>query len=196
MSPQRRAGRRTAAIAMVTCLLASLGWTTPAAAQWGAAAGVRSVAGPRDGNRNGIELRGVYDRDLHPRLTLRGELAYTQMRTPAVDAAGRYKVNENGFELALAARVPFRVALAEAYLLTGPVAAFRAACGVDSHFDPNGRVPCAGDATSRLGIQTGIGLRGLGGDGLDWMAEVRLMRGTVAAAGGSLVAIGVGLQRR
>jgi len=169
-------------------------------AQWGAAAGVRSVSGHSgaDGSedRDGVELRGQFYRTLSPRVTLRGEVTYTQMRTPAVDAAGRYTINENGFELGLTAHRPFAVALAQGYLLAGPVASFRAACGVDSHFDPNGRVPCAGEATSGLGLSGGVGVREFGGDDLEWAAELRLMRGTVAAAGGTLVSISVGVRRR
>ena len=177
-----------------------VGLTIPgaAAAQFGAAAGIRSVstgsAATRD--RNGVEVRGLFDRSVSARLSVRGELAYTQMRIPAVDASGRYTINENGFELGVSARVPIRVALAQAYLLAGPVASFRAACGVDSHFDPNGRVPCAGEATSRVGTTLGVGVRGFEGDGFDWTAELRLLRGTVNAAGGSLVALSLGVQRR
>ena len=180
-----------AAIAFVLALPAA------ASAQLGAAAGVRSVSGgaASAGDRNGIELRGLFDRSVSARLALRADLAYTQMRTPALDAAGRYKINENGFELGVSARVPVRVALAQAYLLAGPVASFRATCGVDSHFDPNGRVPCAGEATSRVGASVGVGVRGIEGDGFDWTAELRLLRGTVNAAGGSLVAISLGVQR-
>jgi hypothetical protein len=169
-------------------------------AQWGAAAGVRSVSGhggaDGGGDRSGVELRGQFDRTVSPRLTLRGEVAYTQMHTPAEDAAGRYTINENGFELGLTAHRPFAVALAQGYLLAGPVASFRAACGVDSHVDPNGRVPCAGEAKAGLGLSGGVGVRELGGDDLEWAAELRVMRGTVAAAGGTLVSISVGVRRR
>ena len=185
--------RRYLGIAVVLGLAAP----SAAAAQFGAAAGIRSAStgSAATGDRNGVEVRGLFDRPVSARLSLRGELAYTQMRIPAVDAGGRYKINENGFELGVSARVPVRVALAQAYLVAGPVASFRATCGVDSHFDPNGRVPCAGESASRVGASVGVGVRGIEGDGFDWTAELRLIRGTVNAAGGALVAISLGVQR-
>lgn len=203
MSPYEHTDRwrhRTAsAVTRVAILVAALGCPAVAQGQWGASAGIRSVGGQTEEDRNGVELRGLYDRPLTERISWRGELTYTQMRTPASDAVGRYTVNENGFEFGVSARLPVRVAIAQAYLLAGPVASFRATCGVDSHFDSNGLVPCAGDRTSALGWQAGLGLAGLGGgepSDLDWSAELRLMRGTVAASGGSLVAISVGVRRR
>ena len=176
----------------------------PAQAGGGVVAGIRSVSGAPgaqgDGAQEGIELRGLLERPVgaggSTAPAWRIELAYTQMQQPREDALGRYSVNENGFELGASFRLPVRVALAQAYLLAGPVLSFRAACGVDSHVDSNGRVPCEGERTSAVGASAGVGVRGIAGDRLDWIGEVRLMRGTVNAASGTLLAIGVGFQRR
>ncbi|MDQ8146127.1 MAG: outer membrane beta-barrel protein [Gemmatimonadota bacterium] len=189
--------------------LLALALSVPAAsvhAQTGAGvvAGIRSVSGASgaqgDGTQDGIELRGLLERPIRAggstTPSWRIELAYTQLQKPREDVLGRYSVNENGFELGASLRVPVRVALAQAYLLAGPVLSYRAACGVDSHFDSNGRVPCEGERTSAAGAAAGVGVRGIAGDRLDWIGEVRLMRGTVNAAGGTLLAIGVGFQRR
>lgn len=174
--------------------------------QIGVAIGTRGVTsaqvseGPTE--YRGIEFRGFIDRPFGREgaepapLGARLELGYTQMRKPRTDGLGRYEVNENGFELGVLARLQARLALAQTYVLAGPVLSFRAACGVDSLVDSNGRVPCAGESTSSLGGTLGLGVRGSSDGSMDWLGEVRLMRGTVNAAGGTLISIGVGVQRR
>lgn len=179
--------------------LALLFLASSAEAQLGGAIGFRSAGdggAPQNGTRDGVELRGFYDRDLSARWGIRAELGYNQVSFQRQDPTERYQVNENGFELALQARVPFSVAGASLYALVGPVASFRAACGVDSFEDPNGRVPCGEGETSLVGVGSGVGIRGQLPDArLRWVAEARVLGRVTSGAGGSVLALSVGLQR-
>jgi hypothetical protein len=180
--------------------LATLAAARTAHAQFGAAAAFRIQAqdagSERNDDRTGIDFRVLYDRPVGPRLGVRGEVAYTQMHYRRNDPGARFRVNENGVEVSAQARVPLQLPQGELYLLGGPVASFRAACGVDSAFDSNGRVACGEGDTYLTGWTAGLGVRGIGGARLDWIAEVRLLGNVTAAQGGSLVALSVGFQRR
>lgn len=196
--------RRLCAIAVLA--LVSTGGAAEAQSRSGVGvlAGIRIVTGtangPSQGTQEGVELRGMLERPLRPgiptSISWRLELAYSQLQKPRSDTLGRYSINENGFELGAALRIPVHLALAQAYLIAGPVLSFRAACGVDSHFDSNGRVPCEGARTTAAGVSGGLGVRGVSGARLDWVGEVRLMRGTVTAGDGTVLAISAGFQRR
>lgn len=180
-------------------LLALVALATPADAQIGGAAGFRSASNggsERNGTRTGVELRGFYDRAIDSRWGLRAELGYNQMAYQRQDPTERYRVNENGFEVALQARVPFALAGASLYALGGPIASFRSACGVDSFDDPNGRVPCGEGETSQVGWGAGLGVRGqLPDPSLRWVAEARVLGGVTSGVGGTVLALSVGIQR-
>lgn len=180
-------------------LLAVAVLAAPGDAQLGGAAGFRSASdggSERNGTRTGVELRGFYDRTLTSRVGLRAELGYNQMAYQRENPTERYRVNENGFELALQARVPFALAGTSVYALGGPIASFRAACGVDSHFDSNGRVPCGEGATSQVGWGAGLGVRGqLPDPSLRWVAEARVLGRVTSGVGGTVLALSVGIQR-
>ena len=180
-------------------LLAVVVLAAPADAQLGGAAGFRSASNggsERNGTRSGIELRGFYDRAISARWGVRGEFGYNQMAYQRQDPTERYRVNENGFEVGLQARVPFALAGASLYALGGPVASFRSACGVDSFDDPNGRVPCGEGATSQIGWGAGLGVRGQMPDpSLRWVAEARVLGGVTSGVGGTVLALSVGIQR-
>ena len=184
-----------------TCipLLALVALSATADAQLGGAAGLRSASNggsERNGTRTGVELRGFYDRARSTRVGLRAEFGYNQMAYQRQDPTERYRVNENGFELALQARVPFALAGTSLYALAGPVASFRAACGVDSFDDPNGRVPCGEGATSQVGWGAGLGVRGqLPDPSLRWVAEARVLGGVTSGVGGTVLALSIGIQR-
>ncbi len=171
----------------------------PADAQLGGAAGFRSASNggsERNGTRSGIELRGFYDRTIMARWGVRGEFGYNQMAYQRQDPTERYRVNENGFEVGLQARVPFALAGASLYALGGPIASFRSACGVDSFDDPNGRVPCGEGATSQVGWGAGFGVRGQMPDpSLRWVAEARVLGRVTSGVGGTVLALSVGIQR-
>ena len=185
--------------AIVLPLMAAAVLAAPANAQLGGAAGFRSASNggsERNGTRSGIELRGFFDRAISARWGVRGEFGYNQMAYQRQDPTERYRVNENGFELALQARVPFALAGASLYALGGPIASFRAACGVDSHFDSNGRVPCGEGVTSQVGWGAGLGVRGqLPDPSLRWVAEARVLGGVTSGVGGTVLALSVGIQR-
>ena len=184
-----------------TCipLLALVALSATADAQLGGAAGLRSASNEgseRNGTRTGVELRGFYDRARSTRVGLRAEFGYNQMAYQREDPTERYRVNENGFELALQARVPFALAGTSLYALGGPVASFRSACGVDSFDDPNGRVPCGEGATSQVGWGAGLGVRGqLPDPSLRWVAEARVLGGVTSGVGGTVLALSIGIQR-
>jgi len=183
----------------ILSLLALVALSTSTEAQLGGAAGFRTASNggsERNGTRNGVELRGFYDRAVSSRWGLRAELGYNQMAYQRQDPTERYRVNENGFEVGLQARVPFALAGASLYALGGPVASFRSACGVDSFDDPNGRVPCGEGATSQVGWGAGLGVRGQMPDpSLRWVAEARVLGGVTSGVGGTVLALSVGIQR-
>lgn len=180
-------------------LVGLLALTAPAQAQLGGAAGFRSASNggsERNGTRTGVELRGFYDRTLSSRWGLRAELGYNQMAYQRQDPSERFRVNENGFEVGLQARVPFALAGASLHALGGPIASFRSACGVDSFDDPNGRVPCGEGETSQIGWGAGLGVRGQMPDpSLRWVAEARVLGGVTSGVGGTVLALSVGIQR-
>ena len=180
-------------------LVALVALAAPADAQFGGAAGLRSASNggsERNGTRTGVELRGFYDRAIYSRWGLRAELGFNQMAYQRQDPKERYRVNENGFEVGLQARVPFALAGASLYALGGPVASFRSACGVDSTLDPNGRVPCGDGETSQIGWGAGLGVRGhLPDPSLRWVAEARVLGRVTSGVGGTVLALSVGIQR-
>ncbi|MEY4609483.1 MAG: hypothetical protein RL625_1700 [Gemmatimonadota bacterium] len=180
-------------------ILALLAITIPAQAQIGGAAGLRSAANggsEQNGARTGVELRGFYDRAMSARWGLRAELGYNQMSYQREDPTERYRVNENGFEVGVQARVPFTFAGTSLYALGGPIASFRSACGVDSFDDPNGRVPCGEGETSLVGWGAGLGVRGqLPDPSLRWVAEARVLGQVTSGVGGTILALSVGIQR-
>jgi hypothetical protein len=180
-------------------ILALLSVALPAQAQLGGAGGFRSASNggsERNGTRTGVELRGFYDHALTPRWGVRAELGYNQMAFQRQDPTERYRVNENGFEVGVQARVPFTLAGASLYALGGPIASFRSACGVDSFDDPNGRVPCGEGETSLVGWGAGLGVRGqLPDPSLRWVAEARVLGQVTSGVGGTVLALSVGIQR-
>lgn len=180
-------------------LLALVAFAAPTEAQLGGAVGFRSASNggsERNGTRTGVELRGFYDRAHSSRWGLRAELGYNQMAYQRQDPTERYRVNENGFEVGVQARIPFALAGASLYALGGPIASFRAACGVDSFDDPNGRVPCGEGATAQVGWGAGIGVRGPMPDPtLRWVAEARVLGRVTSGVGGTVLALSVGIQR-
>ena len=180
-------------------LVVLLALAAPAEAQLGGAAGFRSASNggsERNGARSGVELRGFYDRAISARWGVRGEFGYNQMAYQRQDPTERYRVNENGFEVGLHARIPFALAGASLYALGGPIASFRAACGVDSFDDPNGRVPCGEGETSLIGWGAGLGVRGQMPDpSLRWVAEARVLGRVTSGVGGTVLALSVGVQR-
>ena len=186
------------------CVALVLGSTGPLAAQPAVAAGVRTVVGAHDPGHvdgadaiPGLEVRSWYDgRTRRASWRWRTEVAYTQLRRPRQDALGRYTLNENGFDLHVGLRRAFRVATATGYTVAGPVHSIRAACGVDSNIDGNGRVPCPDRPTQRLGGLLGVGLRVTSGSTYEWLVEGRVLRGTVGAPTGTTFSFSVGLQRR
>ncbi|MEN9790497.1 MAG: hypothetical protein RLZZ63_155 [Gemmatimonadota bacterium] len=180
-------------------LLALVAIAAPAEAQLGGAVGFRSASNrgsESSGSRTGVELRGFYDRVITSRWGLRAELGFNQMAYRPQELTERYRVNENGFELALQARVPFDLAGSSLYALGGPMASFRSACGVDSVDDPNGRVPCGEGETALIGWGAGLGVRGQMPDpSLRWVAEARVLGRVTSGIGGTVLALSVGIQR-
>ena len=180
-------------------LIALLAFSTPVLAQLGGTAGYRSASDGgtnRNGTRSGVELRGFYDHAIADRFGVRMELGYNQMAYRRQDPMERYRVNENGFEMGVLARLPFSIAGESLYATGGPIASFRSACGVDSLFDSNGRVPCGEGDTTLLGWSAGIGVRGVLPDqSLRWIAEARILDGVTSGAGSSVVSLSVGIQR-
>ncbi len=173
----------------------------PAQAQWAGALGLRLLNGAESDtanyDRRGFEARAIFDRPITPPFAVRGELTYTQMQFDRDEGNGRFQVSENGFELALAGRAEFADgAFNGIYGFAGPVASYRAVCGVSGSVAPNGRVACDGNKVYRTGYQLGGGFRWPTSPKRDITLELRYVGNVTAAAGRSLLAVSVGIRGR
>lgn len=173
----------------------------PAQAQWAAALGYRALNGTESDtanyDRRGYEARVMYDYALTPALAWRGELTYTQMQFDRDEGNGPFQVSENGLELALAGRAEFvDGAFTGIYGYVGPIASYRAVCGVSGSVAPTGRVACDGGDVYRTGYQLGGGFRWPYSPNRDIIFELRYVGNVTAAAGRSLLAVSVGLRGR
>lgn len=173
----------------------------PAQAQWAAALGYRALNGSESDSANydrrGYEARLMYDYAFTPALAWRGELTYTQMQFDRDEGNGPFQVSENGVELALAGRAEFvDGAFTGIYGYVGPIASYRAVCGVSGSVAPTGRVACDGGDVYRTGYQLGGGFRWPYSPHRDIIFELRYVGNVTAAAGRSLLAVSVGLRAR
>lgn len=173
----------------------------PAQAQWAAALGYRALNGTESDtanyDRRGYEARLIYDYAINPSLAWRGELTYTQMQFDRDEGNGPFQVSENGVELALAGRAEFADgAFTGIYGYVGPIASYRAVCGVSGSVAPTGRVACDGGDVYRTGYQVGGGFRWPYSKNRDLIFELRYVGNVTAAAGRSLLAVSVGLRGR
>lgn len=196
-----RAFERAIMRALVLALALSALTAAPAAAQWGAALGVRSVSGTEtvaaNSNRRGFELRAFWDGDITPRLGWRADVAGIQMQYQRDDGTQRFPVSENSIEISAAARAEVRNgSLSGLYALAGPAYSVRVLCGTSGSFSPNGLVACDEGKTRTLGYQVGLGFASGASARRELLFEARLVDGVVAGAGNPLVALSIGLRWR
>lgn len=189
-------------VGRLVLLAAALALTAaPAQAQWAAALGYRALNGAESDtanyDRRGYEARLMFDRALTPAFAWRAELTYTQMQFDRDEGDGPFQVAENGVELAFAGRAEFvDGAFTGIYGYVGPIASYRAVCGVSGSVAPTGRVACDGNETYRTGYQLGGGFRWPYSPNRDIIFELRYVGNVTAAAGRSLLAVSVGLRAR
>lgn len=174
---------------------------SPAQAQWAAALGYRALNGTESDSANydrrGYEARLMFDRTITPVFAWRGELTYTQMQFDRDEGGGPFQVSENGVELALAGRAEFiEGAFTGIYGYLGPIASYRAVCGVSGSVAPTGRVACDGGDVYRTGYQVGGGFLWPYSPNRDLIFELRYVGNVTAAAGRSLLAVSVGIRGR
>jgi hypothetical protein len=186
---------------MAVALLAASAIATPVGAQWAFGVGYRALNGSESDSANydrrGYEARAMYDRALNETFSWRAELTYTQMQFDRDEGDGPFQVSENGFEFVAAVRAEMtRGAFTGTYGTLGPVASYRAVCGVSGSVAPTGRVACDGGDVFRPGYQIGGGFRWPVSPRRDLMLEVRYVGNVTAAAGRSLLAVSAGLRGR
>jgi hypothetical protein len=164
--------------------------------QYGAAVEWRGQIG--DGNENTDRRRGLAARVMAngPWFSQIGWVvdgAYSQMQYDRTDENGTLPINENGIELGGFLRHEFpRVKSARPYVIAGPVASFRMSCGIDSAFEATGFVDCENPTEFMIGWGVGAGARAGFVAGWDWFLETRVLGNVTSAAGGKLIAIGIG----
>jgi hypothetical protein len=177
-----------------------MAFTTTAHAQLGGAVGVRVMTNVTESasntERKGFEARVYYDRDLRPRFGLRGELSYVQMQFRRDVDTATFQVSENGFETGLYLRSEsVHGWTAGTYFTGGVVASFRFFCGSVGNWGPHGRVACDEGDNFLPGAVLGVGYRWPSTVN-DFTFDVRWMQHTVAAAGGGLLSISLGVRGR
>jgi hypothetical protein len=186
----------TAAFAFATALVPA----TAAHAQLGGAVGVRIITNATESTRNtqrkGVEARVYYDYDFTPSTGLRAELAYVQMQFKRDVDTATFKVSENGFEVGAYLRREIRDGFAAgAYVTAGAVASAKFFCGSVGIWGPHGRVACDEGDHFLPGAVLGAGFRWPGNTS-DFTFDLRWMQHTVAAGGGGLVSMSLGVRRR
>ncbi|WKW12445.1 hypothetical protein Strain138_001736 [Pseudogemmatithrix spongiicola] len=180
-------------------LLVALALLAPAtaSAQLGAAFGLKSANGEEtdraNSDRNGLELRVLYDGAWNNTWGWRAELAGVQMKyqrdIPGLD---RRQVSENGVEAAALLRGTARDgAFSGLYALGGPVASYRINCGAEGGF-----VTCDETPDGQVGYVLGLGFETPVTARRDLLFEVRYADRIVAGAGTSVVTLGLGLRIR
>jgi hypothetical protein len=187
----------------VAALLAAILGMAPAAhAQLGGAVGVRIMTNVtesvRNTDRRGYEARAYYDRDLSLRLNLglRAELSYVQMQYQRDVDTASFQVAENGFETGLYLRKELVDGWASGtYLTGGAVASFRFFCGSVGLWGPHGRVACDEGENFLPGAVLGVGYRWPANVN-DFTFDIRWMQHTVAAGGGGLLSLSLGVRGR
>jgi hypothetical protein len=197
MGTSRRT-RTTATLLAIAALLAVAPRSLDA--QLGGAVGVRVITGTTESTRNterrGYEARVYYDRDLTPRLGLRGEFNYVQMQFKRDVDTATFQVAENGFEVGAYLRHEILDGFAAgSYLTGGVVGSAKFFCGSVGIWAPHGRVACDEGDHFLPGAVLGAGFRWPGNTS-DFTFDLRWMQHTVAAGGGSLVSMSFGMRRR
>lgn len=187
-----------AALAACTALLA----TAPAAAhaQLGGALGVRIMTNETESVRNterrGYEARAYYDRDFTPRTGFRAEFAYVQMQFKRDVDTATFQVSENGFEVGAYLRREITDGFAAgSYVTGGVVGSAKFFCGAVGIWGPHGRVACDEGESFLPGAVLGWGYRWPSTTN-DFTFDLRWMQHTVAAGGGGLIAMSIGVRRR
>jgi hypothetical protein len=130
---------------------------------------------------------------MRPGLVWRGDFAYSQMQYDRHDEVGTIPINESGVELGGFLRQDVGMVSGwTPYVLAGAVGSFRMSCGVDSAFDVGNFVNCEGSDQLMVGWGAGTGARRQFIGGWDWFLEARVLGHVTSAAGGNLLAIGIG----
>lgn len=164
--------------------------------QYGAAVewrGQLGSASPSTDRRSGLAARVLANGYLRRGTDWRLDGAYSQMQYDRHDELGTVPINESGVELGGFLRQGLgSVGSARPYILAGAIASFRMSCDVDSAFDLGSMVPCDGPDQFLLGWGAGVGARREFIGGWDWFVEGRVLGRVTSAAGGRLLAIGVG----
>jgi len=192
-----RSSARCALIALVATALVPV---SPVRAQLGGAVGVRIITNATESVRNterkGYEARVYYDRDFTPRFGLTGEFSYVQMQYKRDVDTATFQVSENGLEAGLYFRAEsLNGWSAGGYFSAGVVASSRFFCGAVGLWGPHGRVACDESDAFMPGAMLGVGTRWPGATS-DVTFDVRWMQHTVAAGGGALLSLSVGVRRR
>jgi hypothetical protein len=198
MGISRINARATTVAALLAC--ATLVTPRSADAQFGGAVGVRIITSTTESTSNterrGYEARIYYDKDLTQLFGLRGELSYVQMQFKRDVDTANFQVAENGFETGLYARREFHDGwLTGTYLTGGVVGSFRFFCGSVGIWGPHGRVACDEGENFLPGGVIGVGTRWPGNVN-DFSFDVRYMQHTVAAGGGGLITLSLGVRGR
>ena len=164
--------------------------------QYGAAVEWRGQLGspsPTSDRRSGLAARLLANGFLRRSTDWRVDLAYSQMQYDRRDEFGIIPINESGLELGGFLRQSlWTVGRARPYAVAGAIASLRMSCGVDTAFDASNIVECEGRDEFLLGWGAGLGARTEFIGGWDWFFEARVLGNVTSAAGGRLLAIGVG----
>lgn len=178
-----------------TLLLLAL-WMAPtvAQAQVGAALGIRSLtsneASSANSDRRGVEGRLQYGRDPWGAIGWQAELIGSQMRFDRDDGLSRYRVSENGVELAALLRARTTAgALMGAYAFGGPIASWRLHCGASGQ----NSTACDDRSATGTGVVLGLGYEAPLTRRRDLTFELRYYDGIVAGAGSPILTLSLGL---
>lgn len=160
------------------------------AIEWRGQLGSASESSER---RSGLAARVMANGFLRRGTDWRVDGAFSQMQYDRRDELGTIPISESGIEVGGFIRQGVgAVRSARPYLLAGAIASLRMSCGVDSAFDLGSVVPCDGSDQFLIGWGVGAGARAEFIGGWDWFLEARLLANVTSAAGGRLLAIGVG----
>jgi hypothetical protein len=161
-----------------------------AAVEWRGQLGTTSTTSDR---RSGLAARLMANGFLRPTTDWRLDVAYSQMKYDRRDEFGVVPINESGLEIGGYLRQSlWPIARARPYIVAGAIASLRMSCGVDTAFDSSNIIECEGRDEFLLGWGAGLGARTEFIGGWDWFFEARLLGNVTSAAGGRLLAIGLG----
>lgn len=161
-----------------------------AAVEWRGQLGSTSTTSDR---RSGLAARLMANGFLRRTTDWQVDLAYSQMQYDRRDEIGVIPINESGLETGGYLRQSlWSVSRARPYLVAGAIASLRMSCGVDTAFDSSNIIECEGKDEFLLGWGAGLGARTEFIGGWDWFFEARVLGNITSAAGGRLLAIGVG----